>query len=88
MKYVIVDVEGLELPIIFPNVIQHCDFKNWKPVSAGEVQLYGAQGPLESTCCCENAIDVSAFGGSTSLNLKSRPQDAEIIRTELMLHYH
>jgi hypothetical protein len=88
MKYVIVDVEGLELPIIFPDIINHSQFKGWCPVSAGEVQLYGAQGPLESTCCCENAIDVSAFGGSTSLNLKSRPQDAEIIRTELMRHYH
>jgi len=88
MKYVIVVEHGREVPIIFPNVIQHCDFTNWKPVSAGEVQLYGAQGPLESTCCCENAIDVSAFGGSMSMNLKSRPQDAEIIRTELMLHYH
>ena len=88
MKYVIMDHEGLELPIIFPDIIDHSQFKGWSPISAGEIRLYGAQEPREDTCCCENAIDVSADGGSVTLNLKSRPQDAEIIRSELMRHYH
>jgi hypothetical protein len=88
MKYVIVDVGGLELPIIFPDIINHSQFKGWCPVSAGEVQLYGANGQLEGACCCENAIDVSVFGKSVTLELKSRPEDKEIIERELMRHYH
>ena len=38
--------------------------------------------------CCENAIRVCACGGSTSLNLKSRPEDEEIITKKLMEHYY
>jgi len=88
MKYVIVNVDGLELPIIFPDIINHSRFQNFNPISAGEVELYGAQEPLKTTCCCENAIDVNVFGQSTTLELKSLPEDAVIIQRELMRHYH
>ena len=88
MKYVICDYDGLELPIIFHDIFKHSDFKDFKPVSAGEVKLYGEKGPIEGACCCENAIRVDAFGKSTTLGLKSRPQDEEIIRKELTRHYH
>ena len=67
MKYVIIDHEGLELPIIFDDIIQHSSFSHLKPVSAGVVRI---------------------CGGSTSLNLKSRPEDEEIITKKLMEHYH
>lgn len=88
MKYVIVEQSGLELPIIFPDVINHNLFACWRPVSAGEVRIYGAEEPLPDACCCENAIRVAAFGNSTTLKLKSRPEDGELIARELMRHYN
>lgn len=88
MKYVIIDHGGLELPIIFCDIINHNVFAHLHPVSAGEVRLYGADGPNPDACCCENAIRVAVSGQSTTLKLKSRPEDEEIIARELMRHYH
>lgn len=88
MKYIIFKDCGQECAIIFPDIINHSRFQNFNPISAGEVELYGAQEPLKTTCCCENAIDVNVFGQSTTLELKSRPEDAVIIQRELMRHYH
>ena len=88
MKYIIFKDCGHERAIIFPDIINHSRFQNFNPISAGEVELYGAKEPLATTCCCENAIDVNVFGQSVTLELKSRPEDAAIIQTELMRHYH
>lgn len=88
MKYVIIDHVGLELPIIFPDILNHSTFIELRPVSAGEVQIYGADGPLPDACCCENALRGCTYGKSVSLNLKSRPEDSELIAKELMRHYH
>ena len=89
MKYVIVEEDGIEVPIIFPDIIKHSTFSALKPVSAGFVNFYGDDGPIENACCCNNAIRVSwQGGGSVSLKLQSREEDEEIIRKELHKHYH
>jgi len=103
MKYIIVDHNGLELPIIFPDIIVHTAFetRSWKDdkgnvhkffgsdeiVAAGEIHLYGTDEPLPNACCAENAIRVSAFGKSVGLGIPSRPKDSKEIAKELMRHY-
>lgn len=88
MKYVMIEYRGVKCPIIFPEIIPHDYFKNMHPVSAGTVELYGAQEPPANTCCCENGIDVSVKDKSVSLELESNPEDAAIISTEVLRHYH
>jgi hypothetical protein len=88
MKYVIIDHDELELPIIFDDIIKHDTFKHLRPISAGEVRIYGADGPLPNACCCENAIRVSVSGRSVTLGLPSRPEDALIIANNIMRHYN
>ena len=85
MKYVMLPSD---IPIIFPDVIQHLTFFNLHPISAGFVHLYGDDKPLEGACVCSNAIRVSVYGESVSLGLKSRPQDEAIITRELHRHYN
>jgi hypothetical protein len=88
MKYVILDVGGIETPIIFPEHVPHDKFCNMKPVSAGFVKLYGDDKPMPSACCCENAITVSVYGESVGLKLKSRPIDRLLILREIHRHYN
>lgn len=88
MKYVIIMRHGLELPVIFPEVIDHDTFRNMNPIAAGEIELYGEDKPLPNSCSCDNAIRVRVFGKSTTLNLKSRPEDQDLITREILRHYH
>ena len=88
MKYVIYDAGGFEIPIIFPDIINHSDFAHYQPVSAGYCYVYGANEPLPDACCVENALRISVSGESTSLGLKTRPEDEAILAKELMRHYH
>ena len=88
MKYIIFDKLGLETPLIFEDIVEHSTFQHLKIISAGEVTLYGADGPIENACSCNNDIEVSAFGKSVTLGVKSRPEDAKIIHRALTRHYN
>ncbi|MDE2099085.1 MAG: hypothetical protein KGL39_17660 [Patescibacteria group bacterium] len=68
-KYIVLERDGRELPILFPRGLQHSEMvpKNGKVVSAGFYQIIDAQTLV---------VD----GLSTSLNLASRPEDAALIR--------
>jgi hypothetical protein len=72
LKYIIVEIDGLECAIVFNDVLIHKDIaKDMDVVSAG---------------FCELGIDyvgVIAYGESTSLELKSRPEDEKIIEKTL-----
>lgn len=74
MKYVIIRDSGIELPIIFNEIIKHDTFANLNPISAGfvtfEKDLLG------------NIVAV-ASGKSISLNKNSRPEDSAIITRSL-----
>lgn len=75
------DVDGIDVPVVFPEVIQHHQVMattGWRspatPVSAGKITLCqsmrrGLLGPLR----------VEAHGESISLKLKSRPEDSDIL---------
>ena len=88
MKYIIFKDDFQEVPIIFPEIINHSQFVGLRPISAGFVNLYGDDRPLEGACCSDNAIRVWVGGESTGLRLKSRPEDQEILEKALMLHYN
>lgn len=76
MKYEMFDVDGIDVPVIFPNVVQHnqvvahtsCGEKG-TPVSAGSIILLGPHFPPR----------VEAHGESIGLNLKARPEDSGIL---------
>ena len=66
-KYIIFDVLGLEVPVVFCPVIQHEQIKlgNFKPVAAG---------------FCRSMVNGwECWGKSVSLNLDSRPREDEFI---------
>lgn len=71
MKYIILD--GI-FPLIFPNTMNHSDFKdinNHRCTSAGFMLTY-----IDDNT---NALKVSTFGSSTSLNLIAKDKDNILI---------
>lgn len=71
MKYVIVEDMGIEVPIMFPDLVQHDKFIHMKPISAAKFFI-----AVDSK---DNKV-YTTYGESTSLKLKSRPEDADIIK--------
>ena len=74
MKYVI--ITSLELPIVFPDVLEHRDWiGNNLVVSAGFCDI-----SVESRAWQEGGfIEVEVWGRSISLDVHSRPEDAGLI---------
>lgn len=78
MKYIIFKFIGAELPVIFPgDVFNHDNIKvlsakfgDGKPVSAGK-------------CDIVSKDEVRVYGDSFSLGLKSRKQDADLIKRSM-----
>jgi hypothetical protein len=73
MKYVIIEQSDCEVPVLFPDLVDHSTFSNLNPISAGFVTLLTDQG------------FVYVHGESVSLKLKSRIEDADLIKRML---YH
>ena len=55
--------------VIFPDTLQHSDFKYLKPISAG--------------FCYVDADKVRCFGESISLGLESLPEDSDIATEQI-----
>lgn len=72
-KYIIFDYNGIEVPVVFPDFIEHSAIKlmnglcEMKPISAGFV-----------TISCSDKVAYPQ-GQSVSLNLKSDKNDGEFI---------
>jgi hypothetical protein len=70
MQYIIVERLGLEIPFMFPTILNHDDFAEMvnasKVISAGFVTLN-----------IDNQLRAS--GDSFSLGIKSRPEDSGLI---------
>jgi len=56
--------------IVFPELLQHSDFKHFNPISAGFIS-FGVNKDGNHSCSC--------YGESISLGLKSRPNEDTII---------
>ena len=74
-KYIIIDINGSDVPILFPSFIEHITmrnkFSNCDIISAGMFSV-GVDK--------DNEISVSAYGKSVSLNVESRKEDVRIIK--------
>lgn len=61
--------------IVFPEIIQHSQFRHFHPKSAGFISFYNNKGNIECTC----------YGESVSLDLKSREkEDTDIANRQLL----
>jgi len=76
LKYVVVLSHGLEIPILFPQLLEHCTIVNAMTtvVSAGFCRIINSGGQLT----------VMTFGDSHTLGRRSRLEDNEIIRRHLL----
>lgn len=71
MKYIIIDIEGKEIPILFPKSIQHNKMAGnflYPVVSVGFVQI-------------EANRTLTAYGKSDSLRKSARPIDSDILNS-------
>lgn len=67
-KYIIVDENGIELPVIFNPILNH-------------KTIAGSQRVVAAGFCLPSSSDgkYKTWGASVSLGLASRPQDASIL---------
>ena len=75
-KYIIVSVLGMDSALLLPPNVTHAqaiDRRALKPISAGYCDLVGDE------------VKVDLLRGSDSLNVTSRPEDAEIIRDTMII---
>ena len=71
-KYVITEDKVI---IVFPELIQHSEFKHFNPTSAGFISI-GVNKQGNPSCSC--------YGDSISLGLKSNPEkDTELAKKQL-----
>lgn len=82
MKYVIIENDGNEYAICFPEFVNHDTFREMQPISAAKFSLFvslveGAAGTVEE-------IEVNVYGESLGLKLSPRPNDARLIKQAIM----
>jgi hypothetical protein len=71
-KYVITDDREI---IVFPELLQHSEFKHFNPISAGFIS-FGVNKEGNPSCSC--------YGKSVSLGLESNPEeDTKIAKRQL-----
>ena len=76
-KYVMLEYGGVPTPLLFSDMLSHADFRDYRPIRAGFVQIVIGE---------EGKIVVATFGKSQTLKLESAPEDGEIIRKQLVLN--
>lgn len=89
MKYEIYELNGLEFPVIHPNMAPHfnADFNHARIVAAGECSFQATHEDGDCNVYHNDAIEVSCWGESISLGVKSRGQrDENLIKRMLEKH--
>ena len=83
-KYIVLEKNGLEIPVIFPYFTNHKDMVgSEKVIAAGFVRFIATELSWD-TVVHSNEIKVFCFGKSESLHIVSRPDnDAYLIMTLL-----
>jgi|688.fasta_scaffold03804_54 hypothetical protein len=66
-KYIITKDKEI---IVFPELLQHSEFKHFQPISAGFIS-FGVNKQGNPSCSC--------YGESISLGLKSNPEEDTVI---------
>jgi hypothetical protein len=82
MKYIIFDVNGLECPVIFSELLTHSDVRRgfpdyYKIVSAGFCRA-GIEADTHGNACAV----INGWGKSVSLKLESRKEDSALLTKE------
>jgi hypothetical protein len=81
-KYIIVEVHGCELPILFDKIISHADFL--KVFCKESIKAAGFfEVRADETEKEPYNIAVSVFGKSSTLKLDSREKDERLIKSVL-----
>lgn len=76
-KYIIIETMGNEVPLIFPEFIDHSAMaEGRRVVSAGFCMVYFDE---------DYGVTVRTNGNSSTLNINPRPEDAEIIKNLLVV---
>jgi hypothetical protein len=90
VKYLILEIERIPGAILFPEHLRYVDVAHsyqmlecCKLVAAGFFNVSATPSLDLDTATVSAPMAVEVFGASTSLNLSSRPEDAEIIFAEL-----
>lgn len=68
------------LIIVFPEILQHSDFKKFEPISAGFIAIgtkKAEDGYYETDCTC--------YGESVSLNIKSSGEEDSVLARKQIL---
>lgn len=67
--------------IVFPETFNHSDFKHLNPISAGFIS-FGVDVDEDGLEC----VMPSCYGESVTLDIKSREDDIEIARRQILNH--
>jgi hypothetical protein len=84
IKYIIVDAGfGTEAPVLFSELLKHSEVANGRKVyGAGFVQIHAEEKDGEQV------LVATCYGESTSLDIKSRPEeDSKIVTSQLFSRY-
>ena len=78
MKYVVIESLGILKPVIFDTLLEHKMFQNYKVKSAGFVSFWIDE---------DGEMQVNVWGSSTTLDMISVPDDADVIKKSLDRNY-
>jgi len=87
-KYIIKEVRGHEVAILFHGVINHCDIgtkgeSRGETISAGFFRVQADCDGIDN--CSGPDIDVYVWGESVTLKLGSREEDAKLIKQAMRI---
>lgn len=72
--------------IVFPELLQHSEFKHFNPVSAGFISI-GTKCIFEEDGTKYYETDCSCYGESVSLGLKSNEEDTLLAQNQILGKY-
>jgi hypothetical protein len=77
-KYIKINTNGHDKIIVFSGLIQHKEFKNLNPISAGFISIGATiqDGHPITDCTC--------YGKSDSLGIDSAPEDTELAKKQIL----
>lgn len=79
-KYIILQVGGMELPIVFTDLMAHADVA--RPLCAHRGEVIGA-----GFCYINDSGTYTCYGESIGLKVASRPEDSDILNRYLGVTY-
>lgn len=75
-KYIILELGGMVLPIVFTDLLAHADVA--RPLCAQRGEVIGA-----GFCYINECGTYTCYGESVGLKVKSRPEDSDILNRYL-----